>query len=304
MFFTRHNMKKFLPCIALVLIGVVIAVRGEQIFNAALRGYLALNGVQARFLHQGASKIFYFEGGEGNPETVILLHGVGGNALTSWFQLLPELAKKYHVIAPDMFFANLPDLVNSGYHVRSEEHLVKLMMDAKKPQRATLVGLSFGAWPALQTAIDFPHRVERLVLISPLDGTANTIVNNLDLDKTDAGRDFYHRIFASPPPVPSPFLWSHWDRTSRVFEALPSFRTQLEIEGRQLNSALSRVKCPVLVLHGQEDRIIPAERFRFMAGQIAKSSLISLEGSGHAVVWDQPEALLDSIESFLAEGEQ
>lgn len=293
-------MKKAIFIIALLLVGAVVVFQGENLFNGVLRGYLGLHGIEARELYKNNTTVFFYEGGTEHEQTVILLHGVGGNALTSWFQLMPELVKRYHVIAPDMFFANLPDLINSGYHVSYEKNLVNFLYDQLNISKASLVGLSFGAWPALQVAADTPDKVEGVVLVSPLSGEANQIVSGLQLNKDNPGKDFYYRIFENPPPVPGLFLTPHWDRTSDVFAALPHFRTQLDIEGRKLNDASSEIKCPVLIIHGQEDRVIPRASFEKLAAGFASGSLLGLEQSGHAVVWDQPDKLLEAVESFLA----
>lgn len=293
-------MKKVIACTVLLLLLVVVAFQGENLFQAALKGYLALNGIHSKYIHKNGSTVFLFEGGEGNSETVILLHGVGGNALTSWFQLMPALVKKYHVVAPDMYFANLPDLVNSGYHINSEKRLVELLFEGLKISRASLVGLSFGAWPALQMAVDSPAKVSGVILVSPLDGDANRIIADLQLNEENPGKDFYYRIFENPPGVPGVFLASHWDRTSRIFAALPKFQAQLDFEGSKLNAALFRINCPVLILYGQEDQVIPRAHFLRMAARLEKSSLRGLPQSGHAIVWDQPEQLALAMESFLA----
>ncbi|MEF2231513.1 MAG: alpha/beta fold hydrolase [Pseudodesulfovibrio sp.] len=298
---SRHG-KRYLLLAAIAALAAV-ALGGERFFDSALRGYLAMKGVHSRYLRKGATTIYFLEGGREHPRTVILLHGVGGKALTSWFRLLPSLAEKYHVIAPDLFFANLPDLVGSGYDVRSETSLLDLLMTGEKIGRAALVGLSFGAWPALRTAVDRPDRVERLVLVSPLDGAANEVLSLLDLDPADPGRDFYYRIFDSPPPVPPLFLHSHWDRTSAVFRALPSFRTQLEAEGRYLDRSLGRVRCPVLVLHGANDLIISAARFEAMVAAIPGGRGEAVAGSGHALVWDRADRLREAVEAFLDQGD-
>lgn len=295
----RLNIKVIAILLAVLLFSGVVALQGEQMFNAALKGYLSLNGISTRFVHKNGATVFFFEGGKENAETVILLHGVGGNALTSWFQLLPELSEKYHVVAPDMFFANLPDLVDSGYHISSEKALVELLYDQLNISKASLVGLSFGAWPALQMASDYPGKVGGVVLISPLGAEANRIIAGLQLDPKSPGKDFYYRIFETPPPVPGMFLTSHWERTSRVFAALPRFKNQLDIEGQKLKSVYSKVECPVITIHGKEDRVIPRQHFERLGASFGKGSVLGLEQSGHAVVWDQPDQLALAVESFL-----
>lgn len=295
-------MKKIVALVFLLAIGAAVALYGEKIFNGAIRGYLSLRGIEARTLERGGARVFYFEGGKEHDQTVILLHGVGGYSLSSWFRLMPELVKTHHVIAPDLFFANLPDMVDSGYSIRLEEQLVDMLYDEARLSSASLVGLSFGAWPALRMAMDSPERVDRLVLISPLDGSANETVGALELAPEAPGRDFYYRIFHSPPPVPSLFLKPHWERTAKVFEALPAFRQQLEREGQYLNANLHKVACPVLVLYGKDDRIISQDRFQNLADGVQHGRSVGFEECGHAVVWDQSTRMVDEVVNFLGQG--
>lgn len=292
-------MKKIVALILVLSIGGAVWLYGEKMFNGAIRGYLSLHGIHAKILERGGTKVFYFEGGEEHDKAVVLLHGVGGYSLSSWFRLMPELVKTHHVIAPDMFFANLPDLTESGYNIRLEEQLVEMLYDEAKLKRASLVGLSFGAWPALRIAMDTPEKVDGLILISPLDGSANETVVALELDPANPGRDFYYRIFHSPPPVPSPFLWPHWERTTKVFEALPTFQGQLKREGQYLNANLHKVACPVLVLYGEEDRIISRDRFMALAEGVRQGETVGLEECGHAVVWDQSGRMNEAVVDFL-----
>lgn len=300
---SRRERKWLLVFAALVVAAVVIA-NGEWLFNAALRSYLAMRGVHTRYLQRGQTTICYLEGGEENAEALILLHGVGGNALSSWLSILPSLADSYHVIAPDLFFANLPDLVGSGYHVRAEEALVEIVMEEEKLGRVSLIGLSFGAWPAVQTAADRPERVNKLVLVSPIGGTADTIMGSLSLDPECPGRDFYYRIFESPPPIPAPFLRKQWDRTSALFAALPSFSGQLVVEGRSLDRLLRKVHSPTLVVRGANDRIIPEDSFQGLVRAIPRCREVVIPSSGHAVVWDQPRQLEEVIRDFLKKEEE
>ncbi|WP_243543978.1 alpha/beta fold hydrolase [Pseudodesulfovibrio tunisiensis] len=294
-------MRKRVAAMVLLLVCAGVAVQGEAVFSMVLRAYFGLHGIHGKRIVRGGDTVFLFEGGPRDGRTVLLLHGVGGNALTSWFRLMPDLARQYRVIAPDMFFANLPDLVGSGYGIDLENRLVDMLFDNLDVERASIVGLSFGAWPALRAAADHPERVDRVVLVSPLGGKADQVLEGLDLDPDDPGRDFHYRIFSSPPPVPSLFLRPHWDRTTRVFRALPHFLDQLAVEGERLEAAMPRVQCPVLIVCGEQDRIMGRELFRDMAGQLPHGSLLELEGSGHAVVWDRADALAGVVTDFLGQ---
>lgn len=299
--FLGDLVKKFIWLLISLSVIAAVVIRGENLFNYALRAYLELHGIAGEQVQIEGSTIFYFEGGKENEEILILLHGVGGNALTSWFGIMPNLVRHYHVLAPDMFFANLPDLVGSGYHIRMEEQLVAMLFDHLGIGQASLVGLSFGAWPALRFAAEHPQRVKRIALISPLPGSAFEIFSMLDLDEKNPGKDFYFRIFEFPPPIPNFFLHRHWDRTTVLFNSLPYFREQLENEGEMVSEMFSNVTCPVLIVHGNDDRIIQAKLFQQMAAALPIGSTVGLEKCGHAVVWDRSKSLEQIVEKYFAQ---
>ncbi|WP_319472164.1 alpha/beta hydrolase [uncultured Pseudodesulfovibrio sp.] len=288
---------------AIALSALVIAGafwQGEALFNAALRGWLAVHGVHSNIYEgTGGTRVHWFEGGEEHGQTVILLHGVGGNAQTSWFRMLPELADRYHVIAPDLFFANLPDLVNSDYRIGHEQLLLDILYRECGVSHASLVGLSFGAWPAMQKAIAEPAKVDALVLVSPFSPDGWRRVAQMEFLTSNPGKEFYYRIFETPPPVPEIFLKSHWDRTTRVFEALPKFAGELESVGRGLRRGLQRVNCPALIVYGDHDAIVPQEQIRKLAGALKHGEVVELPSCGHAVVWDKSDMLFTVVESFL-----
>ena len=261
---------------------------------------MSFSGIESRYVQNSRAKIFLFEGGRESKKTVLFLHGVGGASLTSWFLLLPELAQKYHVVAPDMFFANLPDLVGSGYHIRSEDLLVETVVENLPVDKVTIVGLSFGAWPALQMAINHPEKVERLVLISPLGMAAAEVLDGLHFSSANVGKEFYYSIFKHPPPVPGLFLEEHWNRTAKLLNALSVFKPQLVFEGKQLKRGIAKVQCPVLIVHGDEDRIIPKSQFVELAEGLPNCVIAELDDCGHAVVWDQPERLRVLLEDFVS----
>jgi pimeloyl-ACP methyl ester carboxylesterase len=286
--------------LAVALLAVSLLWKGELVFNAILRGWLAVNGVHSEVASPGGgATVFWFEGGRENEQSVILLHGVGGNALSSWFRLLPSLAGRYHVIAPDLFFANMPDLVGSDYNIKSEKALLKFLIYHLDLKHVTILGLSFGAWPAMQAAADLPDVVDGVILVSPFGPDGAGIVEGLRLDAGNPGKDFYYRIFETPPPVPGMFLSTHWERTSRVFEALPKFSGQLKRQGAELARDMKRIACPVLILAGDHDRVLPRQQFDALSEALPRSEVHVLENCGHAVVWDRPGALESEVKAFL-----
>ncbi len=64
-------------------------------------------------------------------------------------------------------------------------------------------------------------------------------------------------------------------------------------------AAAGRVRCPTLVIVGEEDRMTPARSGRALAGKIADASVVAIEGAGHMMMIETPDATLDALRGFL-----
>lgn len=104
----------------------------------------------------------------GSPDLppLLMLHGTGGHWETFAFNL-PVLSRHFRCVAFDMVgngFSEKPDYdYEIAVYVR---HLTRLM-DVLGIDRASIIGMSLGAWVAARTALDHPERVDRLILMSP-----------------------------------------------------------------------------------------------------------------------------------------
>lgn len=297
-------MKKIL---FMIIIAAMVGVlwKGEVALGKAMETWLSMYGIsKEKGRLPGTPTMVWYEGGKQNDKTVVLLHGVGGAALTSWFRLMPELAKQYHVVAPNLYFAGLADIGRDRrYRIAQEQALVQNIMVYLGVERATLVGLSFGSWPAMQVAAALPAKVDGVVLVSPIGPAAAEITSGLDLDSDNPGRDFYYRLFENAPPVPEYFLEEHWERIGRVFKKLPWLMRDIEAESPKLKKAMSKLDCPVLIVFGEKDGIIPQKQFADLAAMLPGSLVAPLPDTGHAVVWDNTAALESKLMEFLKAGD-
>ena len=111
------------------------------------------NGIRTNYLEAGAG------------EDVVLIHGLGPGvtAYATWRVVIPELAKDYHVVAPDMVgfgFSDRPDGVKYELQTWADQTLG--LMDALGIERTHLVGNSFGGAIALRLATQHPGRVDKM----------------------------------------------------------------------------------------------------------------------------------------------
>lgn len=128
----------------------------------------------------GGIRTNYHDLGEGPP--VLLIHGSGPGvtAWANWRLTMPELAKRFRVIAPDMVGFGETERP-AGHHYSMQSWLAHLLglLDALEIEQAHIVGNSFGGGLALALAIEAPQRVGKLVLMGSA-GTAFALIEGLD----------------------------------------------------------------------------------------------------------------------------
>jgi pimeloyl-ACP methyl ester carboxylesterase len=122
--------------------------------------------VEAQSVEIDGLPIRYLAAGEGPP--LVLLHGAGDNSL-DWRWVLPALARKHRVYAPDL--PGSPDSARpaADYSPAFFERFVAAFVDALGIGPATFVGNSLGGLIALRLALSEPARVRALVLVDGAD---------------------------------------------------------------------------------------------------------------------------------------
>jgi pimeloyl-ACP methyl ester carboxylesterase len=117
--------------------------------------------VKTGFIKAGELSIYYESTGKGTP--VFLLHA-GLQDHTMWNQQVPVLAKSHQVITLDLPTHGKTTGWDTTFLMAD---ILKAVMDSMKIQKASFVGLSFGAVCATDVALKYPERVSKLVLAAP-----------------------------------------------------------------------------------------------------------------------------------------
>ena len=99
----------------------------------------------------------------GCGEPLVLLHGLFGSG-DNWFGVVPKLAEKFHVFAPDLRnHGHSPHHAEMDYPLMAAD--VEKFFAAQKIKSARVIGHSMGGKVAMQLALDFPARVKKLVVV-------------------------------------------------------------------------------------------------------------------------------------------
>jgi non-heme chloroperoxidase len=249
--------------------------------------------------------LHYAERGDRIGEAIVFLHAY----TDSWFafsRVLPLLSPSYHAFAPDGRGHGDSDKPECCYTAEDFTADVDAFMDEVGIEAATLVGDSSGGMIAQRAALDYPHRVSRLVLM----GSPTTLLNNEAV--TEAGEhiraledpispEFVREFHMSTihHPVPEEFLSTALSETLKV----PAHVWRSYLEGVVLTvddtARFGEIEAPTLILWGERDAILGREEQEWRSGVIPDATLKVYPDTGHAVAWERPEWVVRDLEEFI-----
>ena len=173
--------------------------------------------------------------------------------------------------------------------------------------KAALVGHSLGALAALEAAARHPERVARVALLGPAFPMA---VSDALLDAARADdhaaleliAGWSHSAGKQLGGNPVPGMWMMGAALRLMERSRPG---ALYVDLRACNdyanglAAAAAVHCPALVVVGTRDLMAPPKAARELVGALAEKQVVTLADCGHAMMAEQPDAVLDALAGFL-----
>ncbi|ACP23435.1 dihydrolipoyllysine-residue acetyltransferase component of acetoincleaving system (plasmid) [Sinorhizobium fredii NGR234] len=240
------------------------------------------------------------EAGPESDETVVLLHGFGGD-LSTWLFNQSALAEKMRVVAVD-----LPGHGASS-PIAGEDVFLKIVaaveaaVDAVAPGKLHLVAHSFGGAVAAAIATNRPSRVGSLTLIAPI-GLSRQMSRDFLVDFIAAERrrqlsSVLERLFADPSKITSDMVEGtlRFKRLEGVPEALSAIADTIADDSGQVQSIGGQLKdlpCPVTILWGDRDEIVPLPQSTEVP---ANARLRIIPDVGHMPQMEASSAVNDAI---------
>lgn len=181
------------------------------------------------------------------------------------------------------------------------------VLDAARVGRAQIVGHSMGALVALECAARNPDRIDRIALLGPAF-PMRVAPELLEATRTDEARAqrminiWSHSAYAHYPGSPAPGFWVHGVNLRLMQRQRPGvlpadFAACNDYRGGL--AAAAKVRCPALLLIARRDRMTPGRAAQDLVKAINGSKVVEIDGSGHAVMTEKPDELLDALRGFL-----
>jgi len=111
----------------------------------------------------GARQIRYWMGGDGPP--LLLLHGFGGDGLTTWDKQLHDLSATHTLIVPDLLWFGDSSAVGLSPTLHEQARAMSDLLDQLGIGRADVMGISYGGFVAMMLQQDHPEHVDRLIMV-------------------------------------------------------------------------------------------------------------------------------------------
>lgn len=267
-------------------------------------------------------RLHYLMSGQGDP--IVLLHGYPETSY-AWRKVIPELAKHYTVIAPDLRGLGDSDKPASGYDKRTVAEDIYQLIRSLGFERIFLVGQDYGGSTAYVFAAEHPQTVRRLVVIE----CAPAGLMKDDVIPLVPGGGMWHRSFHVVPDLPESLVegrerlylswfYQHYSRNAGAISeadideyvrtyASPGgmhagfeyYRTYFDDTDQGKEYAKTKLNMPVLAIGA--DSLYGAAVAEYMQTAALDVRGAIVENCGHFVSEEQPEALLNLLLPFFAE---
>lgn len=269
----------------------------------------------SRFAEVDGVRVHYQEAGDSNGPPIILIHGFASSTLV-WSKVFLELAARgFRVIAPDLLgYGYSAKPRDFHYTIGAQSRMVDRLLVALNLDRAIIVGSSYGGAIAATIALDYPERVEKLVLVG-------AVTNN------EPTKYLLMRIFGSPliGDILSPLLlgsrlllkrrmkqvydrhsWVLDDhrvearhqplRTAAVQRAI--IRTVRRWDADRIHREAHLITQPTLLLWGENDAETPLCFGEQLHAAIREARLIVFRDCGHLPHEEFPQAFTEVVSKF------
>jgi pimeloyl-ACP methyl ester carboxylesterase len=264
----------------------------------------------------------YVELGSGPP--ILFIHGLSGR-WQNWLENVLEFARDHRVVAVDLPGFGESEMPEDKISISGYGVFVDRFMDAIGMDAATVVGNSMGGFIGMECAIKFPHRVERLVLVSAAGLSTQNHRHEPVLKAMYAGEAVAQwvtaravgrsRELAGRPRGRKAIMWFVTPHAERLAPELvieqalgagkPGFLPALDaLSDYPIEERLDDVKCPTLIVWGKKDLLVPVKDAYRFDELIPDSRLIVYEDVGHVAMLEVPERFNPDVRSFLTEDDE
>lgn len=257
------------------------------------------------FVENLGARIYWDEEGSGAP--LLMIMGLGWTS-HAWHRSRPVLSKKYRTIALDNRGVGRSEAPAGPYSIAQMAADAAAVLNAARVNAAHVFGVSMGGMIAQEFALQFPKKVRSLILGCTAAGGPQAVRAEPEVLQVLMTRGQDPDAFAK---AMGPFIYDAGTAALEIEEdtavrrkwypsADPYFAQLQAIMAWEAYGRLAQISAPTLLIHGENDRLVPPENARMIAARIPGAKLAIIPQASHIFTTDQPDAVHRAILEFLA----
>lgn len=245
---------------------------------------------------------------------LVMIMGLSANA--DWWdpETVAALSRDFKVLVFDNRDSGRTTGPAAPYTIKDMAADTAGLMDRVGIEKAHVLGLSMGGMIAQELALNYPEKVDRLILGCTTPGVSKGVPptkeamaimleSRENVSMTRLARGLLKVLFAPG------WVWRNLFRLPRLLARLGSHPIRPDAYQRQLQAIaafdaadrLGRIKARTLVLHGDHDILLPPENARVIAGLVPGAKLVIFRGCAHGFNAEKPREFVRVVREFLLE---
>jgi pimeloyl-ACP methyl ester carboxylesterase len=269
-------------------------------------------------------------GGPRRGPVIVCVHGLAGSAV-NWAAIAPLLTSRCRVLALDLAGHGLTRSGRRSTGVRAQRRLLDSFLDLATTTPVILMGNSMGGMISLLEASAAASRVSGLILVDPalplvparpdllvatlfaaggLPGLGPTLLRGVHVLPPETTVAATLSLCCQDPSRVTPGLIAQHVAVARRRAGYAEAGRDMAIAtrsviatagpgGRAYRNSIAGLGCPVLLIHGERDRLVPVAAARSAARAHPSWSLVELPGVGHVPMIETPRECADAILTWL-----
>ncbi len=271
---------------------------------------------RSRFALIDGVRVHYQEAGDLSQPPILLIHGFTASNFVWNDCLLPIAAAGFRVIAPDLVGFGFSGKPKQGeYTIDAQGRMIVELMNHLRIESAILIGSSYGGAVAATCALDYPNRVERLVLVDAVINdyakrrpllrlAALPLMGDLITPLMLGSRKLIHSQMRKGYAPENMHLFDEERMTAhhRPLLAASTQRAALNTLRRWSAQRIERdahlIEQPTLLVWGEDDPEIPIAHGRKLFEEMPNSRLIVFQRCGHMPMEEYPREFTEVVTGF------
>jgi pimeloyl-ACP methyl ester carboxylesterase len=241
---------------------------------------------------------------------LVLIQGMALDRF-GWQPVLRKLRRHFRLVLVDNRGSGRSDLSAASFGVADMAADVVAVLDHAGIRSAHVMGASLGGMVAQELAIDYPERVDALVLVSTTPGwpfaypmpavSMRLIAAAGSMTREVALRHHVENALSARSIQRRPELVDRLVELQRSRPAAPGAWPAQAAAGARYTGRLrqTRIRAHTLVLQGSADTVVDPRNGKLLAGRIPGAQLVIFPELGHLLFWQDPDSFADAVTSFL-----